>query len=104
MQQLEENPELKKAMLQKLASSINPTPVSSTSDSSVIEPSKKMTCKELCDWLRAKKIADKYIKLFDEDEIDGKELATYNDQDLQELGISESRIRKKILVNFKDIE
>ena len=101
MQQLEENPELKKVMSQKLAPSINPTPASVPA---VVEPSKKMTCKELCDWLRAKKIADKYIELFEEDDIDGKELAEYNDEDLKELGILEPRIRKKILVNFKDLQ
>ena len=101
MQQLEENPELKKAMLQKLAPSIIPTPASVPA---VVEPSKKMTCKELCDWLRAKKIADKFIELFENEDIDGKELAEYNDKDLQDLGILESRIRKKILVNFKDLK
>ena len=104
VQQLEEDPDLKKEMLQKLAQSINSTTVSMASVSSVVEPSKKMTCQELCDWLRAKKIADKYIELFEKDEIDGKELAEYNDEDLQHLGISESRIRKKILVNFKDLK
>ena len=100
MQQLEENPEFKKGMLQKLAPSID----QNTSDSSVAEPSKKMTNKELCDWLRAKNISDKYIKLFEKEKINGKELAEYNDEDLKEMGIAESRIRKRILVNFKDLK
>ena len=100
MQQLEDNPELKRAMLEKLAPPIDQT----TSASSTVEPSKKMTCEELCDWLKAKKIAEKYIKLFEEDDVDGKELAEYNDQDLIDLGISEPRIRKKILVNFRDLK
>ena len=104
IQKLEENPELKKKMLQKLVPSIDSKPVSTASVSSVVEPSKKMTCKELCDWLRARKIADKYIKLFEDEGVDGKELAEYDDDDLKDFGITEQRIRKRILVNFKDLK
>jgi len=117
LQQLEENPDLKRALLQTIANTTTaPSPASVTplsvppanvSQSLVVVPSQaamNMTHKELCDWLREKKIAVKYLHLFEEDEtIDGGELATYTDQDLEELGILESRVRKKILYQFRQI-
>jgi len=83
-------------------------PAVSVSPSLVVLPSQEamnMTHKELCNWLREKKIAGKYLQLFEEDEsIDGGELATYDEKDLEELGIAESRIRKKILHHFRQIK
>ena len=115
LQKIEENPDLKKAILQTLApgaasASVSPlsVPVASISPSLVVLPSQgamSMSHKELCDWLKEKKIAGKYLHLFEEDEtIDGGELSTYTEQDLEELGISESRIRKKILHHFRQIK
>ena len=116
LQKLEENPDLKKALLQTLATTATSTasvsplsgPAASVSPSLVVLPSQgamNMTHEQLCDWLKEKKIAGKYLQLFEEDEsIDGGELATYTEQDLEELGISESRIRKKILHHFRQIK
>lgn len=62
-----------------------------------------MTAVELCQWLKEKKISDKYIEYFEAEEIDGSELALYTNNDLRDLGISEPRIRKKILAQFRKI-
>ena len=63
-----------------------------------------MSHKELCNWLREKKIAGKYLHLFEEDEtIDGEELSIYTEKELEQMGISESRIRIKILLQFRRI-
>lgn len=62
-----------------------------------------MTTVELCQWLKEKKISDKYIEYFEAEEIDGYELAQYTDEDLSQLGISERRIRIKILAQFRRI-
>ena len=73
---------------------------------SLIVPSAKameMSSEELCKWLKQKTIDDDYIERFRKEEVDGSELATYTDDDLKELGISESRIRKKIMVQFRKI-
>ena len=61
-----------------------------------------MTTAELCQWLREKKIPPKYIKHFEQDEIDGSELAVYKDEHLKEF-IPESRVRIKILVQFEKL-
>ena len=70
-------------------------------------PSQKamqMSHKELCDWLREKKIADKYLHLFEGDEmIDGEEFSYYSEKELEEMGVSESRIRIRILRQFRKI-
>ena len=63
----------------------------------------KMNTEELCHWLKEKGVADKYIESFRKEKVDGSELATYDDDDLQDLGISEQRIRKKIMVQFRKI-
>lgn len=66
------------------------------------EKAMKMSHKELCDWL--KNIAGKYLYLFEEDEmIDGEEFAYYTEQSLEEMGVSESRIRIRILRQFRKI-
>ena len=63
-----------------------------------------MTSEELCQWLKEKCIADEYIERFRKDDIDGLVLATYNDDDLKGMGISEPHIRKKIMVQFRKIK
>ena len=78
----------------------------SISPSLLAAPSEKamnMTTEELCKWLKDTKINVKYINCFREDGVDGSELATYDDNDLEDLGISEQRIRKKIMVQFRKI-
>lgn len=78
----------------------------SISPSSVGAPSPKameMTTEELCQWLKDIRVDVKYIESFREENVDGSELATYDDSDLQDLGISEQRIRKKIMVQFRKI-
>ena len=78
----------------------------SISPSSVGAPSAKameMSTEELCQWLKDIKVDAKYIEYFREEKVDGSELAAYDDTDLQELGISEQRIRKKIMIQFRKI-
>ena len=108
LQKLEDNPDLKRVILQNIAPSASVSgPNPSVSPSLVILPSQEainMTHEQLCDWLRGKKVPEKYVKLFEDDSIDGGELATYDDDDLEELGISEKRIRKKILHHFRQIK
>lgn len=98
METLAPGPTPSSASLSVIAPSILP--------SSIAPPSAKamnMTTEELCQWLKERKIDDKYIECFREDNVDGSELATYDDNDLEELGISEPRIRKKIMVQFRKI-
>ena len=92
------------------AASVNPLSVSvaSISPSIVVVPSQdaiNLSHKQLCDWLKEKKIAGKYLHLFEEDgTIDGGKLSTYTEEDLEELGIAKSHIRKKILHHFRQIK
>ena len=109
LQKIEENPDLKKVILQTYTQTATSSgPAASVSPSLVVLPSQEamnMTHKELCDWLKEKKIAGKYLHLFEEDEtIDGGEFSMYEDKDLEEMGISESRVRKKILYHFRQIK
>ena len=107
------DPELKKAVMETLAPDpVTPSlatasvPVSSVVPSLVALPSDKamaMSTEELCQWLEEKKVADNYIACFREDNVDGSELAAYDDDDLKELGISEPYIRKKIMIQFRRI-
>ena len=62
-----------------------------------------MTTEELCQWLRTKKIAEKYIKCFENEDIDGTVLASFKDEHLISLGISEDYVRIKILKQFKKL-
>ena len=74
--------------------------------SSAMGPSRKarsMTSVDLCNWLKMKKIPEKHVKLFEDNEIDGEVLTTFSENDLEEMGIGESYIRKKILVQFSHI-
>ena len=115
LQKIEDNPQLKEFLAQTftpVTTSVSPVsnPATSASPSSVYVPSsasdkaKSMTHEELCAWLKEKKIKEEYIDLFKEESIDGEEMATYGEAELEELGISESRIRKRILVNFGKIK
>jgi len=63
-----------------------------------------MTTKELCGWLKTIRVSDEYIKLFEENDINGGTLATLNYEDLKDVGISEQFIRKKIIVQFRQIK
>lgn len=67
------------------------------------EKAKKMTTEELCQWLRKIKVSDDYIKLFEEEDIDGSVLAQYEFNDLEDLGISKGFVRKKIITKFRNI-
>ena len=60
-----------------------------------------MTTTELCGWLKEIKIKDKYIKYFEEHDINGSVLITCEADDLKGLGISEGFIRKKIVAKCK---
>ena len=98
-QKFEENPEPRKAVAS------NPAAVS-ISQSIPAQPSVKgedMTTEELCEWLRTKKIAEKYIKCFEDEDIDGAVLAVYKDEHLISLGISQEHVRIKILTQFKKL-
>ena len=84
----------------------NPTPTLASTPSLVAQPSDtaiNMTTEELCTWLKEKHIEDEYVKLFEEERVDGSELAAYSDEDLKDLGVSISRIRKKILIKFRKV-
>jgi len=63
-----------------------------------------MTIKELCEWLKTINISDDYIKLFQDNGINGGTLATLDDEDLKELGISKRFVRKNIMVQFRQIQ
>ena len=63
-----------------------------------------MTTNELCEWLKAIHVCDEYIKLFEENDINGGTLATLNDEDLEDMGISKRFIRKNIMVRFRQIK
>ena len=70
------------------------------------QPSDKamnMTTIELCQWLKDTKISQEYIEYFKRDKVDGSELAAYKDEDLKDMGISESRVRIRILTQFRKI-
>ena len=62
-----------------------------------------MTTEQLCKWLRTKKIAEKYIKCFEDEDIDGAVLAAFKDEHLISLGISVEHVRIKILTQFKKL-
>ena len=99
LQKFEENPEFRKAVL-SLAS--NPA-ASSISQSTPSVRGMDMNTEELCQWLRKKKIAEKYIKCFEDEDIDGAVLAAYKDEHLISLGISEEHVRIKIITQFKKL-
>ena len=71
-----------------------------------LEPSRhaeNLTTEELCEWLKTIKLSDDYIKLFEKNDINGGVLATFEDEDLQEMGISQGFIRKKIMGQFRQL-
>ena len=89
-------------------SSVSPSVTASSTPSLLtVTPSDKamnMATEELCQWLKEKRIDDKYIEYFRKDDIDGSVLAEYTDEDLEGMGISESHIRKKIRIQFRKIK
>ena len=90
-------------MVQKLLSSSAAVPV----QVSLSEPSnaaKKMTTDQLCEWLRSIDIDDEYIQCFRKARIKGSALAIFDENNLEEIGVSMSYIRKQILVEFRDIK
>ena len=60
-----------------------------------------MSTEDLCHFLQQIGVEEKIIELFKKDNVNGCELACYDDEDLQELGITSKRIRKKILTRFR---
>ena len=70
---------------------------------SIKDKQKAMTTEDLCKFLKDIGIEDDYIELFKKDKTNGCELATYDDNDLKDLGITQKRIRKKILARFKEL-
>ena len=59
---------------------------------------KQMTHQEVCNWLREKKVPDDVVKLFEQDEgIDGEEFFTYGLEELEDIGVAQMHIRKRIL-------
>jgi len=90
-------------VVQKLLSSSAAVPV----QVSLSEPSsaaKKMTTDQLCEWLRSIDIDDEYIQCFRKARIKGSALAIFDENNLKEIGLSISYIRKQILVEFRDIK
>lgn len=99
METLAPDPTPSSASLSVTLPSISPSSIGTLSDKAIA-----LDTEELCKWLKGLKIADNYIEIFEEENVDGAEMATYGEKDLEELGISESRIRKKILVQFRKIK
>ena len=87
-------------------SSVSPSVTASSTPSllTATPSGKAMTTEELCQWLKEKRIDDKYIEYFRKDDIDGSVLAEYTDEDLKGMGISEPHIRKKIRIQFRKIK
>ena len=100
LQKLEANQELREAVLKSLVSSprIPPSLAKQPSDKAM-----NMSTEELCQWLKVKNIPDKYIEYFEREEVDGSQLAAYNEEHLEDIGVSESRIRIKIMTQFRKI-
>ena len=63
-----------------------------------------MSVEDLCKFLKEIGIEDKYIKLFKSDKINGSELARYGEDELEDLGITKPRIRKKIIAHFEVLD
>jgi len=83
------------------------TAVPATSMMSLSEPSdtaKKMTTDQLCEWLKIIDIDDEYIQCFRKARIKGRTLAFFDENNLLEIGVSVSYVRKQILVEFRDIK
>lgn len=61
-----------------------------------------MTTEEVLQWLQTIKLSE-YTEIFRKEEVDGGLLATYELQDLEDIGITRSAARKKILQRFRAI-
>ena len=69
------------------------------------EPSEKamaMTTEEVVEWLGTIKLS-KYAKIFQDEDVDGELLATYNVKNLEEIGVNSGADGKKILLRFRRI-
>lgn len=61
-----------------------------------------MTTKELCQWLQNElKLSDGDVKGFENEAINGNILAELDLEDLKDLGIEKSFVRKKIVIKFR---
>ena len=79
-------------------------PPSTSSLPPLSDKAKKMTTEELSQWLRNElKISDNDIECFEREDIDGSLLAGFDVNDLEEIGIQKSYIRKKIITKFRNI-
>ena len=68
---------------------------------SIKDKQKAMTTEDLCIFLKEIGIEDKYIELLKQKKVNGCELAVYDEQDLEELGIDRRWMRKKIISRFE---
>ena len=62
-----------------------------------------MTTEEVVEWLGTIKLSE-YADLFREEELNGKLLASYDLDDLKDMGVENGRHRKKIFVLFRNIK
>ena len=61
-----------------------------------------MTTEEVVEWLGTIKLS-KYAKIFQDEDVDGELLATYNVKNLEEIGVNSGADGKKILLRFRRI-
>lgn len=108
LQQFKENPEFRRVvetLVYNQSATASSMPIaSSIPRSPAVQPSDKamnMTTTELCQWLKKLKIPDEYIEHFEQEEIDGLQLAEYKEEDLDFIPVR--RIRIKIVTQFKKI-
>lgn len=87
-------------------SSVSVSITSNTQPSLVVQPDVRatdMTTEQLCQWLRTRKVKEKYIECFEREDIDGSVLADYKEEHLEGIGISEAHVRVKIIAQFKKL-
>ena len=83
---------------------VAPSNALTSTSSSPSDKAKNMTTVELCQWLRNElNLSDNDIKCFEKEDIDGSLLAEFDVNDLEEIGIQKSFIRKKIITKFRNI-
>ena len=112
VQKTEDDPKPKRRVMENpssdgIPSSVSPNNAASSTQSFLTgKPSDKaikMTSEELCQWLEKECTDDKYVKCFRKSKINGKVMATLTNDDLKEMGIAEGYLRKKMLVQFREI-
>ena len=92
--------------MHRLFSSSTAVPIAS-STMSLPDPSetaKNMTTDQLCEWLKSIDIDDEYIQCFKKAHIKGRTLVFFTENELEEIGVSLSYVRKQILVEFRNIK